>query len=321
MSLSKLRPVGSRVPLPKTVSSDFSAPWAGHYHPAYVNSGTAALSLAVKLSLRCKVIKQDPEVILPAYGCPDLIAAVVAQGARPVLVDLVEDRPWMDLEAVKAALTDNTVGIVSVGFLGIPERLGALRRLADDAGAMLIEDSAQGFPPFSSGNGLADYVVLSFGRGKPINLMGGGALLIRKDHMAESASDLAALTTTAVSGGPAWQLRRRLFNLLLTRPLYGLVERMPFLRIGSTVYHPLERVCRQLPVEGLLEAGVEGFNQRKDSGAVYSEALAELSEKGWTLLPDEEQKPGHCPAHKFVAEYLPGKEPEPEGIEHFRMPG
>lgn len=268
-----------------TGSGILTAPWAGHYDLAPINSGTAALSLAVKLSISSKTILQSPEVILPAYGCPDLIAAVVAQGALPVLVDLVKDRPWLDLEAVKRALTENTVGIVAVGFLGIPERLVALKQIAEDAGVRLIEDSAQVFPPFSSGNGLADYVILSFGRGKPINLMGGGALLIRRDHAAECASVLASLPVSVVAGGVAWRFQRWLFNLLLTRPLYGLIERLPFLGIGRTIYHPLEAICHQFPVEGLLEAGVDGFRNRKDNGAVYSETLAELTGKGWTLLP------------------------------------
>lgn len=285
MGLSKLRPVGSRVPLPKPGSGVLVAPWSAHYDLVFLNSGTAALSLAVKLSSATKATRQRPEVILPAYGCPDLVAAVVAQGARPVLVDLIENRPWLDLEAVKRALNDNTVCIVAVGFLGIPERLMALKQLADDAGVRLVEDDAQVFPPSSSSNGLADYVVLSFGRGKPINLMGGGALLIHKNHAAESEGVLAALPETVVSGSTGWRLKRWLFNLLLTRPLYGLLERIPFLGIGRTVYHPLEAICRLSPVEGLLESGIEGFNQRKNNGPVYSETLAELTDKGWTLLP------------------------------------
>lgn len=285
MGFSKLRPVGSRVPLPIKKLGGLVAPWDAHYDSVFVNSGTAALSLAVKLLAGNKANLQTPEVILPAYGCPDLIAAVVAQGACPVLVDLAEDRPWLDLEAVKRAMTGNTVAIVAVGFLGIPERLGALREIADDAAVRLIEDAAQVFPPSSSYNGLADYAILSFGRGKPVNLMGGGALLIRKDHAAESASVLEALPKTVVVAGAGWQLKRWLFNLLLTRPLYGLLERMPFLGIGRTVYQPLEAICRQLPSDGLLEAGIERFNGRKDNGAVYNETLADLTAKGWVLLP------------------------------------
>tara|TARA_R110002074_G_scaffold383969_1_gene564405 strand:- start:386 stop:1546 length:1161 start_codon:yes stop_codon:yes gene_type:complete len=280
------------VPLPTANSHGLAAaPWAEHYEPVFVNSGTAALSLAVKLAVSSKQIRRSPEVILPAYGCPDLVAAVVAQGARPVLVDLAEGRPWMNLEAVENAVTENTVGVIAVGFLGIPERLFALRRVADKNDVTLIEDSAQVFPPSSSGNGLADYVVLSFGRGKPINLMGGGALLIRKDHAEEialnSASVLGALPELEVSAGTAWRVRRWLFNLLLTRPLYGLMEHIPFLGIGQTAFHSLGSIDRQTPVEGLLEAGIEGFNNRKDNGAAWSEALLGLIGKGWVQLAPE----------------------------------
>lgn len=307
MGFSKLRPVGSRVPLPTADSGGLVAPWAEHYDSVFVNSGTAALSLAVKLSVNSRRTPQTPEVILPAYGCPDLVAAVVAQGARPVLVDLLEGRPWMNLEAVDNAVTEKTVGIIAVGFLGIPERLVALRRIADKNDVTLIEDSAQVFPPSSSGNGLADYVVLSFGRGKPMNLMGGGALLVRKDHADESASVLAALPEVEVSAGTTWRFRRWLFNLLLTRPLYGVMENIPFLGIGQTVFHPLASIDRQTPVEGLLEAGIEGFNNRNDNGTAYSEALLELIGKGWVQLApecfDEAALGGLVPASPILLRY------------------
>ena len=296
MGFSKLRPVGSRVPLVAVDSAVLAAPWAEYYDSVFVNSGTAALSLAVKLSMNSKQALRSPEVILPAYGCPDLVAAVVAQGGRPVLVDLAEGRPWMNLEAVENAINDNTVGIIAVGFLGIPERLFALRRIADKNDVALIEDSAQMFPPFSCGTGLADYLILSFGRGKPINLMGGGALLIRKDHAEQSASTNSALDSASIiaaipevqmSAGIARRLQRWLFNLLLTRPLYGIMERIPFLGIGQTVFHPLTSIERQAPVKGLLEAGIEGYNNRKDNNTAYSKALLELTGKGWSLLAPE----------------------------------
>lgn len=276
------------MPLPATDSGSLAAPWAEHYDSVLLNSGTAALSLAVKLSANGRrAQQQSPEVILPSYGCPDLVAAVVAQGARPVLVDLAKGRPWMNLEAVENAVTDNTVAIIAVGFLGIPERLFSLRHIADKAGITLIEDSAQVFPPSSSGNGVADYVVLSFGRGKPINLMGGGALLIRKDHAEQSASVLAALPEVEVSASSAWRFKRWLFNLLLTRPFYGVVERLPFLGIGQTVFHPLASINMQTPVDGLLAAGIEGYNNQPDRASAYSDGLRELTGKGWVQLAPE----------------------------------
>lgn len=275
------------MPLPAAGSVGLVAPWAEHYDSVFLNNGTAALSLAIKLSVNSRRTTQNPEVILPAYGCPDLIAAVVAQGARPVLVDLEEARPWMDLQAVKNAVTPNTVAIIAVGFLGIPERLYALKRIADAQGVALIEDSAQVFPPSSSGNRLADYIVLSFGRGKPINMMGRGALLVRKDLAGQSANILAAIPEVEISAGAVWRFKRWVFNLLLTRPFYGAMERIPFLGIGQTVFHPLSAIERQLPVEGLLQAGMEGFANRKNNGAIYSEALQELTSKGWVNLAPE----------------------------------
>lgn len=284
------------MPVPTANAHNLVAPWSLHYDSVFVNSGTAALSLAVKLSVNNKQMVHSPEVILPAYGCPDLVAAVVAQGARPVLVDLVQGRPWMNLETVENAVTKNTVAIVAVGFLGIPERLHALRRIADKNRVVLIEDSAQVFPPFSCGNGLADYLILSLGRGKPINLMGGGVLLIRKDHAEQSAPTSSTLSSggvfadlpeVPVADGPAWRLKRWLFNLLLTRPLYGIMERIPFLGIGQTVFHPLTSIERLTPVKGLLEAGIEDYNSRKDNSAAYSAALSELTGKGWSQLAPE----------------------------------
>lgn len=64
------------------------------YSPRFFDSGTAALAASILVSISKKATP-EPEVILPAYGCPDLISAVVYAGAKPVLVDL-EEKPSMD---------------------------------------------------------------------------------------------------------------------------------------------------------------------------------------------------------------------------------
>ncbi|MEP1581484.1 MAG: hypothetical protein ABJK18_02990, partial [Marinobacter sp.] len=87
LMIGKLRPVGSRVALPGRDDS-LALPWEKFYRSEYMGSGTQALSFAVAIAIQGKSKTPDPEVIIPAYGCPDLVAAVVAQNARPVLVDL-----------------------------------------------------------------------------------------------------------------------------------------------------------------------------------------------------------------------------------------
>ena len=148
----QLPPVGNPICLSRTDQSESLFQIFGNaYQTHYFASGTAALAAAITAAIRLKAVAR-PEIILPAYGCPDLISAVVFAGAKPVLVDIEADRPWMDLEQLPAKMSANTVAIIAVNLFGISERMEQLRPLADQAGALLIEDSAQAFPSSNEKN-------------------------------------------------------------------------------------------------------------------------------------------------------------------------
>lgn len=279
-----LRPVGSRVPRPMRGQGE-PLPWQAQYSTWFMGSGTEALSAAVMLAIRrSEVYVAGPQVILPAYGCPDLVAAVVAQGASPVLVDLMPDCPVMDLEKLVQAITEQTVAVIAAGFLGVPEQLAELGSICRSRNLWLIEDSAQCFPPDSARKPIADCAVLSFGRGKPINLMGGGALLVRDDHQGIAPEILADLPEVTVTVDWKWKLRRHIFNLLLSRVGYGLLLRLPFLGLGSTVYKPLESIRLVDLPSGLLTAGSFHAKNRPSVADQYNEALSFLCAQGWTLF-------------------------------------
>ena len=99
------------------------------YQPRFFDSGTSALAAAILCAVGLKKVR-EPEVLLPAYGCPDLVSAVLYAGAKPVLVDLEVDRPWMDLDSLERKITANTVAIIGVALLGIQDRMEQLRVLA-----------------------------------------------------------------------------------------------------------------------------------------------------------------------------------------------
>lgn len=279
----KLRPVGCRVPLPRKAGTVF--PWETRYSCEYTRSGTEALSLAVRLAIAERPDVQSPEVLLPAYGCPDLVAAVVAQGARPVLVDLADDEsPLMNAGGVVEAITGDTVAVIAVGFLGIPERLKSLSEVCRANELLLIEDSAQCFPPASVESGVADLVVLSFGRGKPINLMGGGALLIRKDYLDRFMSFISVYPLIRRKISPLWHLKRTLFNLMLSRFSYALMEKMPFLHLGETRLHSLEDVCRIDIPRSLVTAGIQQYEEKPVWQQLYSRKLSFMDRYGWVRL-------------------------------------
>lgn len=290
--IGMLRPVGSHVPVPVS-GATLRLPWEDHYDTWYMGSGTEALSAAVSLAIsRSGLTNSVPEVILPAYGCPDLVAAVMAQGARPVLVDVLPERPFMDVETLPKAFSEATVAVIAVGFLGVPEQLAALARLCRERDVWLIEDSAQCFPPNCAREPIADCAVLSFGRGKPINLMGGGALLVRNDYRTGTTEKLSALPVKALHINWKWTARRYLFNFLLGRFGYGLLRRVPFLGLGATVYKPLASISRLTLPDGLVEAGIQGAEKRPRVALKYVRQLAFLERHGWAPLMDREISEG-----------------------------
>ena len=212
------------------------------YQAKYYASGTAALAAVITAAKQLKPVA-DPEVILPAYGCPDLVSAANFAGAKPVLVDLEPDRPWISLEKLSACISSRTVAIIAASLFGISERIAELRPIADQAGVLLIEDSAQAFPLGQArGFWQADFVVLSFGRGKPVSLLGGGAVLYRKPWESELLPD--GIHMEARGGGERvlYRAKARLYNMMISPWLYWLPQSLPFLHLGETRYHRLAEI-------------------------------------------------------------------------------
>ena len=284
---SKLRPVGSRIPTPKYSSGPLQFPWQHSYHSVFTGSGTEALSMATAIAIARKNTPKYPEVILPAYGCPDLVAAVLAQNAKPVLVDLVPDAPYMDLKQVGKAISSATVAIVGVGLLGIPERLERLSQLCQASGVTLIEDSAQCFPPASSSQQSADLIVLSFGRGKPVNLMGGGALLVRRNNITFAKPVIEQFPFLEMNLGLSWKVKRLVFNFLLQRFPYFFLEKLPGLNIGETKFKALEEARRLALPEHLVFSGIHDFRKRLPIHRSYLAQLRVLKQAGWSFLDEE----------------------------------
>lgn len=258
-------------------------PWQAQFYA----SGTAALAAAIGVAVRLRG-GSDPQVILPAYGCPDLVSAVLYAGARPVLVDLEPDRPWMDLERLAAQVGAQTVAIVAVSLFGIRERIAAIRAIAERSSALLIEDSAQAFPaasdPVSFWEG--DLAVVSFGRGKPVSLLGGGAVLFRDD------SYRALLPACPVPAAPsarqrlAFRLKAVLYNLMSAPRAYWLPAGLPMLRLGETRFQPLAAVrCMDAARLELLAANVAAFRGRTlHVQAALAGRIAELAGRSGAVL-------------------------------------
>lgn len=255
------------------------------YRDFWLNSGTAALALACLHAHWRRLEVAEPEVILPAYGCPDLVAATVYAGARPVLVDTEEKDPGYNLEALRTALNANTVAVVAVNFLGVAERLKAIRQLLPP-GTALIEDNAQWHPePEVRLEG--EYVVTSFGRGKPASVLGGGVLLVRKDipFSREWMKEYFAEPPPVFPSMSRHRLKARTYNLLRRPSAYFWVNRSGLFKLGETRYQPLQGISNMSPAcQSLVATNVqhhlledrwrEGFYDETLAGLPFFEIIA-----------------------------------------------
>ena len=259
----RLPPVGNKIRTeiapPNNVVDAFSP-----HSIFFFNSGAASLAAAVRAVVD-EANCLNPEVIVPAYTCPEVISAVLFANAQPVLVDLEKDRPWMDLSQVRRKLTNNTVAIIAVNLLGIQERISSLYKIIGQRHVRIIEDSAQSFPvSFEAQHYQGDLAIHSFGRGKPVSVLGGGAVICRRPELKESL--------TAIHQSVAMQSRRtfetwlkiKLYNLLISPRCYWLPELLPFLNLGQTVFHPLEGIFQMADYNvKLLSSNIDEYQQRR----------------------------------------------------------
>ncbi len=239
LSWLRLPPAGERVLLAgRAPDAGFLRACFAPYRHRFYGSGTAALAAAVRAVI-ARAGRAQPEVLLPAYACPNVVSAVLHAGARPRLIDFALDRPWMQARAIEDNIGPSTVALVAVDLFGIPERYATLVPIAKNAGLVLIQDSAQAFPRRDERHWQGDLVVLSFGRGKPVSLLGGGAVLYRDTAFAPL---LPALPDDFSVATARIRAQAHLYNVLRRPALYWLPAALPMLRLGETRFAPLTRI-------------------------------------------------------------------------------
>jgi len=174
------------------------------------------------------------EIAMPAYVCFSVPAAAVAAGLSVRLVD-VDARGRLDTRHLAGLPLEKVAAVVVANLFGIAEDAREVRAIAGASGTAVVDDAAQALGARSAdgpAGGRGDVGVLSFGRGKPLSALGGGALA-----WPDRAPDGAALPPAAprkLSGA----LRALAYDLVRWPPLFGGLSRIPALGIGKTIYDP-----------------------------------------------------------------------------------
>jgi len=104
-----------------------------------VNSGTSGLHLG----LLAAGVGPGDEVIVPSFTFAATANAIALTGATPVFVDIEPEYFSLDPDAVEAAITPRTKGIMPVHLYGHPAKMDELGALAGQRGLAIYEDAAQ----------------------------------------------------------------------------------------------------------------------------------------------------------------------------------
>lgn len=270
-------------------------------------SGRALLSQLLA-ALKGRMDSRRNQVLIPGYTCYSVAASAVRAGLSIACYDLNPLTFEPNMDSVHAMAGPETLAIIGQHLFGIPAPMSGLMSVSRSVGACFIEDAAQGFGGKLKGKPLGtmgDYGLFSFGRGKPLPMGTGGALvgdseMLRTLVPEPSYSGYLSLLITATS------------RILSHKRVYGILESLP-LGLGKTIFDP------GFPIEGMprvlerLGAGfrrdIETLNShRSDVAQVYREVI------GSSVTPRVD--PADCAVYTRYP-VMAGREAIPENLFRF----
>ena len=264
----------------------------GTRHVFLVSSGKAALTMTLTA---LKAGSSRTEVVIPAYTCFSMPAAVISAGLRPVLCDINPSTFDFDHDQLAATLNDNTLCVVAHHLFGIPSDIDRVRATCQARGIAVIEDAAQAMGVESGGRKLGtlgDVGVFSLGRGKNITCGSGGIVITQSDSIAAALRAQWPHLESPMPGEVLKDFAKLAFMAVFIRPrLYWIPNAMSFLKLGQTIFPKSVAVKRLSGIQaGLLH---DWRHQLSESNQRRSQTAASVSRQISLTLP-------HGPSHPYL---------------------
>ena len=156
------------------------AKYTGTAHALSVGSGLDALEIA----LRAYGIGPGDEVITAANTFIATALAIIAVGAKPVLVEMDPATYNINPAAIEAAITPRTRALMPVHLYGQPADLEPILAIAKKHNLVVIEDAAQAHGAIYNGKRAGSWghaAAFSFYPGKNLGAYGDGGLITTDD--------------------------------------------------------------------------------------------------------------------------------------------
>jgi len=188
--------------------------------------GAATGRSAFQLALEALDLPKGSEIIFPVVTFP--VMPVVAQnlGYVPVFCEVDPETYNAGPEHVEPHITDKTAGVLATHLFGAPAPIAELAELCKERGLKLMEDCAHACGVRVDGKQVGtfgDIGVFSFAQGKNMPCMGGGAIAVADDDVAERARKILETAPIDSGGSLAKEGLSVWIKWLVTRPLvFGL---------------------------------------------------------------------------------------------------
>ena len=214
------------------------------------------------------------EVLIPGYTCYSVAASVAKAGLKIRAYDMDPQTLEPDLDSLRSAVSSKILAIVSQHLFGIPTPIDGLKEITQETGAYLIEDAAQALGATLNGQHVGtkgDFGFYSFGRGKPLPLGCGGAL-IGKD-----IDILSRLTLKPANKGYGPFMALVVSQIMSKPSFYWIPEMLP-LGLGETIFDTgfeiaaMPHLCQRLAEKSM--AALDELNiHRRHISNVYNNAF------------------------------------------------
>ena len=262
----------------KAFEAEFSAFMGGEAASVTVSSCMAALHLA------CLHFgfHQGDDVIVPAQTHTATVHAVEWTGATPVFVDCDPTTGNVTAEALEAAVTARTRGIVLVHFVGIPCDMPSIMRVAERHQLRVIEDCALAVGARWKGRHVGlfgDAGCFSFYPVKHMTTAEGGMFVSKHREVADAVARLRAFGVDRTHG-------QRSIPGMYDVPVLGLNYRMSELQAALG-----RSQLRRMP---------ENLERRREN---FERLRARLAEVPGVLVLDDE-RPGVESSHYCLTAVL-----------------
>ncbi len=235
----------------------------GRKYAIGLSCGTAALHLVIRLagerlygpSAANHGVLEGKKVFCSDMTFDATVNPVAYEGGEAVFIDTEEDSWNMSPKALEKAFTiyPDVKLIVLAHLYGTPGKIDEIRKIADDHGALIVEDAAESFGATYKGvqTGMfGDYSIISFNGNKIVTGSTGGMVLT--DSL-EDANKIRKWSTQAREDAAWYQHEELGYNYRMSNIVAGIIRgQMPYLEEHiaqkKAIYERYKEDLKGLPV-------------------------------------------------------------------------